>query len=89
MSRIIRLVESFIYRILRIDPLEEMNWRKYVTCLLAVNILGILLLIVILMLQKYLPFNPQKLPGMSFTLAFNTSIRPSISNYKNLLIIYK
>lgn len=74
MTRIIRPVESFIYKILRVDPLEEMNWRKYAACLLTVNILGILLLIAILMLQKFLPFNPQKLPGMPFTLAFNTSI---------------
>jgi len=74
MSRIIKPVESSIYRILKIDPLEEMNWRKYSVCLLTVNILGILLLIIILMLQKYLPFNPQKLPGMPFALAFNTAI---------------
>jgi len=74
MSRIIKPVESSIYRILKIDPLEEMNWRKYAVCLLTVNILGILLLITILMLQKYLPFNPQKLSGMPFTLAFNTAI---------------
>lgn len=74
MTSIIRPVEKFIYRILKIDPLEEMNWRKYAICLLAFNILGILFLIAILMLQKFLPFNPEGLPGMPFTLALNTAV---------------
>jgi len=74
MTRIIKPVETLIYRILRVDPLEEMNWRKYAVCLLSVNVLGIFILIFILMLQKYLPFNPQALPGMPFTLALNTAI---------------
>ena len=54
MTKIIRPVETLLYRILRVDPLEEMNWRKYAVCLLTVNILGIFILIFILMLQKYL-----------------------------------
>lgn len=74
MTRIIRTVENFIYRILRINPREEMNWRRYAACLLAVNILGILFLTSILIFQKYLPFNPQKLSGMPFTLALNTAV---------------
>ena len=74
MTRVIRPVENFIYRILRINPLEEMNWKKYAGSLLVFNILGILLLISILMLQKYLPFNPQNYDGMPFTLALNTSV---------------
>ena len=74
MTKIIKPVETLLYRILRVDPLEEMNWRKYAVCLLTVNVLGIFILIFILMLQKYLPFNPQALPGMPFTLALNTAV---------------
>jgi potassium-transporting ATPase potassium-binding subunit len=74
MTRIIKPVESFICKILKINPLEQMNWRRYAGSLLSVNILGIFFLIGILMLQGYLPFNPQKIPGMSFLPAFNTAV---------------
>jgi potassium-transporting ATPase potassium-binding subunit len=74
MTRVIGPVENFIYKMLRINPSEEMNWKRYAGSLLVFNVLGILLLISILMLQKYLPFNPQKFDGMPFTLALNTSV---------------
>lgn len=73
MSRLIGPVENFIYKILRINPLEEMNWKQYACSLLAFNVLGILILMAILMLQKYLPLNPQGFNGMNFTLALNTA----------------
>lgn len=74
MVRIIKPIEKFIYRILKINPLEEMNWKQYAGALLIFNILGILILISILMFQKYLPLNPQKFSGMPFTLALNTAV---------------
>ncbi|GAB1080742.1 MAG: potassium-transporting ATPase subunit KdpA [Shewanella algae] len=53
---------------------EEMNWRQYAAALLCFNALGALCLMLILLLQQYLPLNPQNLPGMDWQLAFNTSI---------------
>lgn len=73
MSRIVKPVENFIYRILKINPLEEMNWKQYAGSLLVFNVLGLLVLMAILMSQKYLPLNPQGFNGMNFTLALNTA----------------
>ena len=50
-----------------------MNWKQYAGSLLVFNVLGILVLMAILMSQKYLPLNPQKFNGMNFTLALNTA----------------
>lgn len=72
-SRMIRPVENSIYKILRVNPIEEMNWKQYAGALIIFNILGIFILTTILMLQKFLPFNPQKFGGMSFALALNTA----------------
>ncbi|MHB1376592.1 MAG: potassium-transporting ATPase subunit KdpA [Candidatus Humimicrobiaceae bacterium] len=72
-SKIIRPVENSIYKILRVNPLEEMNWKQYAGALIIFNILGIFILTAILMLQKILPFNPQKFTGMPFALALNTA----------------
>ncbi|MHB8277268.1 MAG: potassium-transporting ATPase subunit KdpA [Candidatus Humimicrobiaceae bacterium] len=72
-SKIIRPVENSIYKILKINPLEEMNWKQYASALIIFNILGIFILTAILMLQKLLPFNPQKFGGMPFALALNTA----------------
>jgi potassium-transporting ATPase potassium-binding subunit len=73
-SKILRPIENFIFKILRINPLEEMNWKQYASALLIFNILGIFVLMVILVSQKYLPLNPQKFNGMNFTLALNTAV---------------
>jgi len=73
MSRLMVPIENFIYRILRINPLEEMNWKQYAGSLLAFNVLGILILMAILMSQKFMPLNPQGFNGMNFTLALNTA----------------
>jgi len=72
-SKMIRPVENSIYKVLRINPLEEMNWKQYAGALIIFNILGIFILTTILMLQKFLPFNPQKFGGMPFALALNTA----------------
>ncbi|WP_176518326.1 potassium-transporting ATPase subunit KdpA, partial [Pseudomonas faucium] len=42
--------------------------------LLAFNLAGFLLLFAVLLLQGYLPLNPQHLPGQEWSLAFNTAV---------------
>jgi K+-transporting ATPase ATPase A chain len=73
MTKVVRPIENFIYKVLRINPLEEMNWKQYAGSLLVFNVLGILVLMAILVSQKYLPLNPQKFDGMNFTQALNTA----------------
>ncbi|WP_282287435.1 potassium-transporting ATPase subunit KdpA, partial [Pseudomonas sp. PS02302] len=50
------------------------DWRTYAIALVLFNGLGIGLLFTILVLQGSLPLNPQKLPGLEWTLALNTAI---------------
>ncbi|WP_454255410.1 potassium-transporting ATPase subunit KdpA [Pseudomonas sp. Marseille-Q8238] len=67
-------VERFCYRIAGVDQHSEQDWKTYTVALLAFNAAGLVLLFAILMLQGVLPLNPQKLPGLEWTLAFNTAV---------------
>ena len=67
-------VERLCYRIAGVDPHSEQDWKTYTVALLLFNAAGLALLFAILMLQGMLPLNPQKLPGLEWTLAFNTAV---------------
>jgi K+-transporting ATPase ATPase A chain len=67
-------LENFSYRLSKITPDQEMDWKGFVKALLLFNILGLCLLFVILIGQQYLPFNPQNFGPMSWDLAANTAI---------------
>ncbi|MFG1294488.1 potassium-transporting ATPase subunit KdpA [Xanthobacter variabilis] len=53
---------------------ESQRWTGYALALLAFNGAGFALLFTILMLQGYLPLNPQGFEGLAAPLAFNTAI---------------
>ena len=72
-SRVLGPVEGGIYKLLRIDPNENMSWKKYLAAALFFNLFGFVLLLLILLCQGVLPWNPQGLPGLSWHLAFNTA----------------
>ncbi|MCJ1888507.1 potassium-transporting ATPase subunit KdpA [Pseudomonas sp. LA21] len=67
-------VERAIYRACGIHPEDEQDWKGYTVALLAFNLAGLALLFAILVLQGSLPLNPQHLPGLEWTLAFNTAV---------------
>jgi potassium-transporting ATPase potassium-binding subunit len=71
---IIGKIENALYRILRINPDEQMNWKQYLFSLLIFNMLGFIALFILQLIQAYLPFNPQRLPNVDPYLAFNTSV---------------
>jgi len=71
---VIRPVEATIYRIAGIDEHREQGWRGYLFTCLAFNLVGILVLYVILRTQGILPMNPQDLPGLKPSLAFNAAV---------------
>jgi K+-transporting ATPase ATPase A chain len=73
-SRIFRKPEQFIYRLLRVDARRQMTWVEYAVALCTFNVLGILIVLALQLVQQYLPFNPQQLPGVEFWLAFNTAV---------------
>lgn len=74
LSRLLRPCENGIYKLLHIDPGEDMGWKKYALCALLFNLFGLVVLFLILMLQGVLPWNPQCFDGMSWHLAFNTAV---------------
>lgn len=74
LSPIFLPVERAIYRACGIHPEDEQDWKSYTLALLAFNLVGLVLLFAILMLQGLLPLNPQHLPGLEWTLAFNTAV---------------
>lgn len=67
-------LESFIYRVSRIDAGKEMTWKQHLQALLTINVVWFLLGMFVLMNQGWLPVNPDGNPSMSPDLAFNTAI---------------
>lgn len=73
MSRLVAPGEKAIYRLLKIDPTEEMGWKQYLLTLLLFSGAGFVLLFLLCMLQGILPGNPQGISGTPWHLAFNTA----------------
>lgn len=67
-------LEKALYRITGIDRDAEMDWKRYAVTLLIFNFIMIAASFAVLMLQGYLPLNPQKFPGFSWDLALSTAI---------------
>ncbi|MGG1946745.1 potassium-transporting ATPase subunit KdpA [Trinickia sp. NRRL B-1857] len=74
LGRVGRPLERLIYRAARLDPSVEMDWKRYAIGLIAFNGLGALFLYALQRAQYWLPLNPQRLPGVSPDLAFNTAV---------------
>lgn len=73
-TKIFERFEKLIYKILKIDPLEEMTWKKYLWSVLLFNFFGFIFLFILQIVQQWLPLNPQGLPNVPLDLAFNTAI---------------
>jgi K+-transporting ATPase ATPase A chain len=67
-------LEKSVYRVSGIKSEEEMNWKTYTYGVLLFNLFGFVLLFLLQMLQSYLPLNTEKLPNVSWHLAFNTAM---------------
>jgi len=61
---VLRPLERLVYRLTGVDEKREMHWTEYAVAMLLFSLVSLLLLYVIQRLQGYLPFNPQKLPGV-------------------------
>ena len=73
LSRILRPAERGIYRLLKIDENEDMDWKKYSVCTAVFSVFSLFVLWFILCFQKFLPMNPQGTGNMSWQLGFNTA----------------
>jgi len=67
-------LDRLLYRISGIDAKREMNWKQHMMVMLTINLIWVLMSMVILMCQQWLPLNPDHNPNMPADLAFNTSI---------------
>lgn len=67
-------LERFTYRLCRINPSQEMNWKTYLISMLLCNFVGFCFVYFIQRFQFYLPLNPQHFSGVSPALSFNTAI---------------
>lgn len=72
-SKVLTPCENAVYRVMRINPKEEMDWKKYTCSVFIFSGIGLFFLFLLQILQGVLPGNPQGLPGVNWDLAFNTS----------------
>ena len=79
-------LERGTYRLLGIDPDQDMKWTSYAIAMLLFSLVGVLFSYAALRLQGYLPLNPQSLGSkqMPPDLAFNTAVSfASNSNWQS------
>ncbi len=67
-------LEKLIYKGCSINKEAGKNWKTYAYSLVLFNLLGGGIIFTLMILQQYMPFNPQHLPGASWHLSMNTAI---------------
>jgi len=67
-------LEKSVYHVSGIKSEEEMNWKTYLSGVLLFNLFGFVFLYLLQIFQAYLPLNTEKLPNVSWHLAFNTAM---------------
>ena len=67
-------VERFIYRLARINPDEEMDWKANAVAMLLFNVLGLVIVYALQRFQQFLPLNPQGLGAVTPDSSFNTAV---------------
>jgi K+-transporting ATPase ATPase A chain len=70
---VLRPLERLIYRLTGVDESREMRWTEYAAAMLLFSLVSMIVLYALQRLQHSLPFNPQKLAGVSPPLSFNTA----------------
>jgi K+-transporting ATPase ATPase A chain len=72
---VMRPVERILYKLTGVDESHEMDWKEYALALLLFSGVSMILLYALQRVQQWswLPWNPQKLAGVSPALAFNTA----------------
>jgi K+-transporting ATPase ATPase A chain len=66
-------VENTIYRLIDTSPDREEGWRGYSRDMLIFNGIGFIILLLLLLLQGFLPFNPQNFKAFDLFTAINTA----------------
>ncbi|HPT20928.1 MAG TPA: potassium-transporting ATPase subunit KdpA, partial [Bacteroidales bacterium] len=74
LSPVLGWLEKFTYKIIKVNPDEDSDWKSYSINLLLFNLIGFVFLFLIQQFQAYLPMNTSNLPDVSWHSAFNTSV---------------
>lgn len=74
LSKILTPFENAVYKVMRVNKEEQMNWKKYAASVLIFSGIGLVFLFLLQLLQGVLPGNPQGLPGVKWDLSFNTAV---------------
>lgn len=67
-------IENFIYKLVGVDPKEEMNWKQFLKALLVLNLVWFFWGMILLCTQQWLPLNPDGNANQTADQAFNTCI---------------
>ena len=67
-------IEAGIYHTIGTEPDQESGWRQYAKDMLLFNGIGFGVLLVILLIQGFLPLNPMGVPGFEFHHALNIAV---------------
>lgn len=74
LSKLLTPCENAVYKVMRVNKEEQMNWKKYAVSVLVFSGVGLVFLFLLQLLQGVLPGNPQDLPGVKWDLSFNTAV---------------
>lgn len=74
LSKILTPCENAVYKVMKVNKEEQMNWKKYAASVLIFSGIGLVFLFLLQLLQGVLPGNPQGLSGVKWDLSFNTAV---------------
>jgi potassium-transporting ATPase potassium-binding subunit len=67
-------LERLLYRLAKINPDEEMDWKQNTVAFLLFNFAGLVIVYALQRLQQFLPLNPQAFGAVSPDSSFNTAV---------------
>lgn len=67
-------LERLIYRLAKINPNEEMDWKENALAMLLFNFIGFIIVYALQRLQQFLPLNPQGMTAVTPDSSFNTAV---------------
>jgi K+-transporting ATPase ATPase A chain len=73
LSPVLAPVERLTYRVLRVDPTTEQNWKDYAKSLVLFSVFSWVALYLILRTQGIQPFNPESFHSGPWDVSFNTA----------------
>ena len=73
-DRVFLPIENVLYRLIGINPQQQLTWQGYVTAFLISNAVLLVLAFTGLMLQHHLAFNPDQIGPLSWDLALHTAL---------------